>query len=250
MRWIPICTGMMADLSVADAASASFMQDITGTAALSSGSSFPNTHPCCLTICLEILMRLFPNAPVGCQRPGSEDEPSKLCTIESVIADNKQIMDTIQTVLECRCAQDEYVVTLVSLIVLKVMGWYVAAARDRPSGAVRDGGMDWEGGLHSRRPSSSSFDEEVLHLPTIIGGYCIDGHHQSRMAAQLVLSELHRVQRLLGRSSVLDSGGPLPMLPGPGISPLSSNTLSHLEDDLRRRFRAVSSETIEILRRA
>ncbi|KAL3458185.1 aflatoxin regulatory protein-domain-containing protein [Aspergillus heterothallicus] len=235
-------------------------------------------HPCCLAICLDILMRLFPNAQIGCERPGSQDGPGKLCTIESVIEDNKQILDTVQTVLECRCAEDEYVATLVSLIVFKVLGWYVAVARDR-SADPRDegfGSLNSEGGgLHSRRPSMSSFEEQVLHLPTVVGSYCVDGHHQSRMAAQLVLSELYRVQRLVtlvGRrlemirhrslghdhssstssssSSVQDaSSGPL-MVAGIPAPPLSSSTLAHLEEDLRKRLRAVSSETIDILRRA
>jgi hypothetical protein len=224
-------------------------------------------------------MRLFPNARVGCDRPGSHDGPNKLCTIESVIADNKQILDTVQTVLECRCAEDEYVATLVSLIVFKVMGWYVAVARDRSSDPARDDGFGWGSGdmsgHHSRRPSVSSFEEQVLHLPTVVGSYCVDGHHQSRMAAQLVLSELYRVQRLVtlvsrrlealrhrsagqnitgssssSSNSVPDYGGDQLMLTGSPAAPLSSTTLAHLEEDLRKRLRAVSSETIDILRRA
>ncbi|KAL2819644.1 aflatoxin regulatory protein-domain-containing protein [Aspergillus cavernicola] len=268
----------LGELSVADPSSA-LMQGLEGPDSIPAPASTPKTHPCCLAICLDILMRLFPNARVSCQQPGSQDGPSKLCTIESVIEDNKQILDTIQTVLECRCAEDEYVATLVSLIVFKVLGWYVAVARDRSSDPGPDelasGGF--ESGSHSRRPSMSSFEEQVLHLPTVIGGYCVDGHHQSRMAAQLVLSELYRVQRLVTlvsrrlealrhrspssesstssssvSSSVLDSGGGYGSLALSGIptSPLSSTTLAHLEDDLRKRLRAVSSETINILRRA
>jgi hypothetical protein len=254
----------MGDLSVTDPSSSLLMQGIAGTDSMSA-----KPHPCCLAICMEIMLRLFPNAAVDCERLGSRDGPSKFCTIESVIADNKQIIDTIQTVLECRCGQDEYVATLVSLILFKAMGWYVAVARSRSSPAPRDSGMG------SLRPSSASFEEQVLDLPAVVGGYCVDGHHQSRMAAQLVLSELHRVQRLVtlvGRrleslrhrsfsqdsstssssasSSVIDSGCPSLMLSGLGTSPLLSNTLSHLEDDLRKRLRAVSSETIDILRRA
>ncbi|KIA75630.1 transcription factor AflR [Aspergillus ustus] len=266
-------------LSVADPTANSLMQGIEHSDSLLTTISNPKSPPCCLAICLEILMRLFPNAQVGCERPGSQDGPSKLCTIESVIEDNKQILDTVQTVLECRCADDEYVATLVSLIVFKVMGWYVAVARDRSADPARDecfGSMSTESSaLHSRRPSVSSFEEQVLHLPTVVGSYCVDGHHQSRMAAQLVLSELYRVQRLVtlvGRrlemirhrslghdssgstssasSSVPDSSAAPLLLAGTPTPPLSSSTLAHLEEDLRKRLRAVSSETIDILRRA
>ncbi|KAL4876806.1 aflatoxin regulatory protein-domain-containing protein [Aspergillus karnatakaensis] len=223
---------------------------------------------CCLAICLDALMRLFPNAAHGCSRPGVDSQAPKLLTIDSVIADNKATLTTVQTVLECRCAEDPYIATIVSLIVSKAMGWYVAVARGRPSS------------LGSCHQPASSWEEEVLHLPTVVGSYCIDGPHQSRMAAQLVLSELHRVQRLvtmLGRrletlrngsngrrctgssssssvsSVVFDSGSEqltMSAASTPATMPLSSNTLANLEDDLRKRLRAVSSETIEILRRA
>ncbi|KAL4917412.1 aflatoxin regulatory protein-domain-containing protein [Aspergillus aurantiobrunneus] len=268
----------LGELSVADPSS-SLMLGLKGSDAIPPPGSDTNAHACCLAICLDILMRLFPNARLACERPGNEDAPGKLCTIESVIEDNKQILETVHTVLECRCAEDEYVATLVSLIVFKVLGWYVAAARDRSSDPARDEEFNWgvgdSSGQHSRRPSVSSFEEQVLHLPTVVGSYCVDGHHQSRMAAQLVLSELYRVQRLVtlvGRrleairqrsltvdstsssssasSSVPDSGGGLPMLPGIPAAPLSFTTLVHLEEDLRKRLRAVSSETISILRRA
>ncbi|KAL2850262.1 aflatoxin regulatory protein-domain-containing protein [Aspergillus pseudoustus] len=266
-------------LSVADPTTSSLMQGIEHSDSLLTTISNPKSPPCCLAICLNILMRLFPNAQVRCERPGSQDGLSKLCTIESVIEDNKQILDTVQTVLKCRCADDEYVATLVSLIVFKVMGWYVAVARDRSADLARDDGfssMSTESSaLHSRQPSVSSFEEQVLHLPTVVGSYCVDGHHQSRMAAQLVLSELYRVQRLVtlvGRrlemirhrslgpdssgstssasSSVPDSSGVPLLLAGTPTPPLSSSTLAHLEEDLRKRLRAVSSETIDILRRA
>ncbi|KAL4988008.1 Sterigmatocystin biosynthesis regulatory protein [Aspergillus falconensis] len=253
------------ELSALSAAgpSSSIMQGLEGRDAIQPPSSNSTSHPCCLAICLDILMRLFPNAGVGCERPGHEGGPGKLFTIESVIEDNKQILDTVQTVLDCRCAEDEYVVTLVSLVVLKVLGWYVAVARDRSSDPGREDDFNWVTAQDSRRYSVSSFEEQVLHLPTVIGSYCVDGHHQSRMAAQLVLSELYRVQRLVTQvsrrlesvrrrssSSSSSTSSSVPDSEGGLSTPLSSTTLAHLEDDLRKRLRAVSSETISILRRA
>ncbi|KAI9373003.1 Sterigmatocystin biosynthesis regulatory protein [Aspergillus egyptiacus] len=256
-------------LSAADPSS-SIMQGLEGRGTIQPPSSNSTSPPCCLAICLDILMRLFPNAGVGCERPGHEGGPGRLFTIESVIEDNKQILDTVQTVLDCRCAEDEYVVTLVSLVVLKALGWYVAVARDRSSDAGREDDFNnWVTAQDGRRrySVSSSFEEQVLHLPTVIGSYCVDGHHQSRMAAQLVLSELYRVQRLVTQvsrrlesvrrrsssssSSTSTSTSSLgPDSEGGLATPLSSTTLAHLEDDLRKRLRAVSSETIGILRRA
>ncbi|RMJ28737.1 Transcription factor [Aspergillus sp. HF37] len=260
-------TGGMVDLPESDPP---FTQS-NGQSAGTGSASAPQPHHFCLAVCLETMMRLFPNASAGCEQSGGQEGPRKLCTIESVIEDNKQTIDRIQTVLECRCAQDEYVTTLSSLIIFKIMSWYVAVARGRSSAsaAAADG---WDVGIHSQ---AAPFAEQVLHMPTVVGAYCIDGHNQSRMAAQLVLSELHRVRRLVSllarrlealrrrpvspasladssssSSSLLDSGDSSLLLSGVGASLLSSTTLTHLEEDMRKRLRAVSTETIDILRRA
>ncbi|KAL4789096.1 aflatoxin regulatory protein-domain-containing protein [Aspergillus venezuelensis] len=262
--------------SVADPSSA-VLQGLDAPDALIPPLPNHTTDPCCLAICLDTLMRLFPNARARCQRPGGL-ETDKLCTIETVIEDNKEILDTIQSVLECRCANDEYVATLISLIVFKVLGWYVAVARDRSSHSIPDEVADWtesSSGEHSRQSSSSSFEEQVVHLPAVVGSYCVDGHHQGRMAAQLVLSELYRVQRLVthvvrrlesirtrsvGGESTGSSSSATDSSPDGGAgqlaasttasTPLSYTTLGHLSDDLRKRLRYVSAETISILRRA
>ncbi|KAL4944993.1 hypothetical protein BDV06DRAFT_232168 [Aspergillus oleicola] len=267
----------LAGLSVADPSSA-VLQGLDTPDALLPPLHTNTTHPCCLAICLDTLMRLFPNARTGCQRPGGH-YTDKLCTIETVVEDNKEILETVQSVLECRCAEDEYVATLISLIVFKVLGWYVAVARDRSSDPIPDEVFDWtnesSSGEHSRQSSLSSFQEQVVHLPAVVGSYCVDGHHQSRMAAQLVLSELYRVQRLVtlvvrrleairsrsfGGDSTGSSTSATNSSPDAGAgqlaaftipsAPLSSTTLGHLSDDLRNRLRYVSAETISILRRA
>jgi hypothetical protein len=101
------------------------------------------------------------------------------------------------------------------------------------------------------------------------------------MAAQLVLSELHRVQRLVnalaerlesvrvrtaglsgfsgfrsGEGVEVGSGvragvdGKLGVVKGARTPPLSVPTFCQLEGDLRKRLRVLSSETIDVLRRA
>ncbi|PTU18985.1 hypothetical protein P175DRAFT_0402688, partial [Aspergillus ochraceoroseus IBT 24754] len=237
------------------------------------GFSSPSLKPptCCLTVVLNILTNLFPNAPTACRRPGNQPGPSQVRTIESVISQNKEIIDTINTILDCPCSQDEYVISIVSLAVFKLMGWYVAAARDSTSTFEDMMGWGTDFTTHLDRSSPASFHEQVLHLPTVVGNYCIEGNDQSRMAAQLVLSELHRVQRLvnvlsarlesirqrtcLSSNSISSSNsktdlGDISLHGGMRASPFSGPTFSQLEEDLRKRLRAISSETIEILRRA
>lgn len=84
------------------------------------------------------------------------------------------------------------------------------------------------------------------------------------MAAQLVLSELHRVQRLINRLSeklkvkVSCEGLETPNSAASGqiartfsnpTLPFSPAMLDHLDTDLRRRLRALSLDIVETLRR-
>ncbi|KAL4785964.1 aflatoxin regulatory protein-domain-containing protein [Aspergillus varians] len=229
-----------------------------------------NHRTCCLTIVLNIFKDLFPNPPTGCKCPGSQQGPDKARTIESVISENKQILDTINAVLDCPCSHDGYIISIVSLAVFKVMGWYIAAARDRIPAS--EDSMRWrdEVPTYSGRGSSVNFHEQVLRSPAVVGSYCIDSRNQNRMAAQLVLSELHRVQRLVNvlssrlesirLSSCLSSASTFgstsavetvenSLLAAFRTSPLSGSTYAQLEEDLRKRLRSISSETIDILRR-
>lgn len=213
-------------------------------------------------------MQLFPNAPTACTLPGSQATLCTVPTMESVLAENKRIIDSIGKLLDCPCSQDEYLLAIISLVAFKIMAWYSAAAGDK---MLMDGGMSFSNPFVARpeRQSLSSFGEQVIQVPTTIGNYCVDGTDSSRMAAQLVLSELHRVQRLVNslakrlesirvRNCNLPSPSSASSSYGdPGdiqtvdakVTPLSVPTFSQLETDLRKRLRMVSSETIEILRR-
>ncbi|KAK6069019.1 zinc finger transcription factor [Seiridium cupressi] len=209
---------------------------------------------CCLMTVFNLMMQLFPNAATGCTMPGKQQDGScSVRTIESVISENKQVIESITKLMDCPCSQDEYVVTIISLVVFKVMGWYAAVASE--SSQVDDL-IDWNSSDSSNLTTSSSLGEQVLHLPTTVGNYCVDGSEQSRMAAQLVLGELHRVTRLVNMLSQRLEDLRLRNKPSNGAigsikfgPALSVPTFEQLEQDLRKRLKAVSSETIELLRR-
>ncbi|OJJ05022.1 hypothetical protein ASPVEDRAFT_197972 [Aspergillus versicolor CBS 583.65] len=229
-----------------------------------------NHLACCLSIVLDIFKDLFPNAPTACKRPGGHQGSGPARTIESVISQNKQIIETINAVLDCPCSHDGYVISMVSLAVFKVMGWYIAAARDKR--VTPDDVMEWghDTVIYPGVSDLSASNKRVLCSPMIIGSHCIDSKSQNRMAAQLVLSELHRVQQLVNvlssrlesirLSTCLASDSTFGSATSEALenslftamqtSPLSGSTFSQLEEDLRKRLRAISSETIEILRRA
>ncbi|KAL8747706.1 MAG: hypothetical protein Q9190_000447 [Brigantiaea leucoxantha] len=221
---------------------------------------------CCLVSALSHFKQLFPNAPPACtvsSEQGRDNVVENVQTIQSVIADNQQALEAISNMLQCPCSQDGYVLAIMSLIVFKVLGWYAAAVRDVP--ASGDGQSPSKPFPTDRHNSSSYHSEQVLHFPTVVGKYCIDGEDQGRMAAQLVLSELHRVQRLLNQlsqrlkthgsrkrgletpDSVAD--GLAALSDGEVASAFSASMMDQIEMDLRKRLRTLSLEIVDTLRR-
>ncbi|KAH8807215.1 putative C6 transcription factor [Xylogone sp. PMI_703] len=214
----------------------------------------------CLFQALDLMKQLFPDSSAcSISTPQGADKPATLPTIQDVIAKNEATIIAVGTMLQCSCSQDGYLLAIISLIVFKVLGWYAAAARKTPSSDSSSG---------SRSPSVSSMrqslhSEQVLQNPAIVGSYCLDGEDGARMAAQLVLSELHCVRRLVNQLSsklkvqAVRKGGGADTPNSSGYVgadsetalPLSAVMLSQLEVDLRKRLRTLSSEIVELLRR-
>ncbi|KAG7287774.1 hypothetical protein NEMBOFW57_007289 [Staphylotrichum longicolle] len=189
-------------------------------------------------------------------------------TMQHVVAKNKQTLEAIQIMLECPCsgADNSYLLAVISLVILKVLGWYKAAVQDLPVamwtqqhrssvGNPRKGEADNDPiPTRERRRRPACHAERVLQTPAVIDGYRLDGDDQARMAAQLVLSELHRVQRLV---NVLGSrlkqgpegGGRNSGSGNPGGTPVFSPAwFGQLETDLRKRVRSLSLEIVDMLR--
>ena len=222
---------------------------------------------CCLARALGLLNQLFPNASKTCTHSGKldyENATYSLPTIQSVIAENEETIEAICKMLQCPCSQDGHLLVIMSLIVFKVLGWYAAVARETPT-------TDKNHSPSKSRPdhgqSPLSYSERVLQSPTVVGSYCIDGEDQGRMAAQLVLSKLHPVQRLVNLLSERLKGygmrngtavgtpdstadGQNTPVDGESTSPFSASMLDQLEADLRKRLRALSLEIVDMLRRA
>lgn len=217
---------------------------------------------CCLVRALGLLKHLFPSGSRTCtrsRRQSYDSSSSYIPTIHSVVTENAETIDAISNMLQCPCSQDMYLLSVMSLIVFKVLGWYAAAARGT-SGAAENGARGPDQPQKHRR-HSSCHSEQVQQLPAVVGSYCIDGEDQARMAAQLVLSELHRAQRLVNllssrlkehkthsgtRNGATDGGNAL--VDGELSGPFSTSILEQLEADLRKRLRALSLEIVEMLR--
>lgn len=225
--------------------------------------SHPNDSPCfCLVRALGLMKQLFPSPSTACTTSATPglDQSIALPTIQAVIAKNEHMIEAVSTMLQCACSQDGYLLAIMSLIIFKVLDWYAAAARKSPSAG------DGDDRVQSPRTSSSHclpHSEQVILGPAVVGSYRLDGENLARMAAQLVLSELHRVQRLVNQLStklkmqVAKNGG----MANTPICPVSENTnsemtlslsavmLDQLEVDLRKRLRTLSLQIVEGLRR-
>lgn len=218
----------------------------------------------CLIRALSLLKQQFPNASTDCtpsRGPGYEDTTYQLPTIQSIVAENERTIEAISNMLQCPCSQDGYLLAIMSIIVFKVLGWYAAAARETP---VKDDSQSSSKCLPDHRRRSPYHYEQVLQSPAVVGSYCINGEEQGRMAAQLVLSELHRVQRLVNLLSQRLKGqgvrngavgtpnsvadGQNLFSDGENTCPFSGAMLDQLEADLRKRLRALSLEIIDRLR--
>lgn len=221
---------------------------------------FPNAYnPCfkenkpmvdqsnsCLTLALRMLANLHV-APQACRSfpaPGGKSYPIPM--VDSVISSNKAIIDSISIMLTCSCSLDEQLASILSLIAFKVMAWYAAAARDA------DHSSDSANNLTTLGP------ERVLQLPITVGKYRLNSADHCRMRAQLVLSELHRVVRLVEQLSkrfqeararinmaASSSGAEDAATKGHW---LSASVFVMLDADLRKRLQSLTKEMMAILR--
>lgn len=223
-----------------------------------------NDSPCfCLVRALGLMKQLLPSPSTVWKTSatsGLDKSTTNPPTIQAVITKNEHTIEAVGTMLECSCSQDGYLLAIVSLIVFKVLSWYAAAALTTPSSSDDNHSVQSPRSCQSAHQSRS---EQVLQDPAVVGSYCLDGEDSARMAAQVVLSELHRVQRLVNQlSAKLKVQAPknngLADKPAPSTSEsvgsettlsLSTAILSQLELDLRKRLKALSLEIVESLRR-
>ncbi|KAL4950059.1 aflatoxin regulatory protein-domain-containing protein [Aspergillus filifer] len=196
----------------------------------------------CFARSLALLRELFPNPSLNCTTatPTTDENNTVTPTIQQVITQNEQTLQEISQVLQCSCSQDGYTLTVLALAVFKVLSWYGAVAQVSPV------------------PERSQTMEQVDRAPAVIRGYHLEGEDQGRMAAQLVLSELHRVQRLVSTlfQRLKEQGSRGSLLVGPNgfsatghESVLPLQLLDKLAVDLGVRLRGLSSEIVDRLRR-
>lgn len=128
---------------------------------------------------------------------------------QAIVAENQQTVEVISSILQCQCSQDGYLPTIVALVLFKVMDWYEAVARVLPISSSSSSSSSLSGAQSLGRDGKlSQFSSSSGHSPDMVvhqqhhkPGYGADGEDLGRMAAQLILSQLHRVQRVVNQLS-------------------------------------------------
>lgn len=209
----------------------------------------------CMTVIQGFLTKLFQRPLHTCALASKrEDSTATIPTIEMVAKENRAIMEGIEQILNCPCSHDDYFAALISLVVLKVIAWYRAASRvssSRLSSPVTSYSPRRQSMEQVRFSASSTHD----------GDYGHEG--ESRKAAQLVLSELHRARRLLNLLTQRKQASQSPI--ATNVSPVMDTSdeeastangaaaaalvLDHLVSDLAVTLNNVSLETINLLRK-
>lgn len=152
----------------------------------------------------------------------SSGTPPPTSQIQPIIFQNKQTIDSIETVLQCSCSRDGYLLVMLSMILLKVMDSYANASNNRHTAFGRvtvntrasdTGGDDIdEGGSISSDHTKSIERLRPLQAPSMTtyghrkhGTNIFDSGAENagsaRSSMHMVLGELHRPQRLVNQLS-------------------------------------------------
>lgn len=245
-----------------------------GRALSSSGTSMSGvSESCnCLIQALDLMKKLSsPNSgtsPPSNYTPTSKTSPTGhvVCTAvpsaHDVVVENKQTIEILSNMLQCSCAEDGYLLMVLSMIVFRIVGQYAAVALGEPGGDAENGekSHDNVSGKEKRKRLSS---------------FAPDNEGFRRRAAQLILSELHRVQRLVNDLSLRlkahgraegntnNDGGvmiarncgwetQIPTLSDhlTKAAPFSTARFAQLEVDMRTCLTTLSSEIISMLRQS
>ncbi|KAL2808486.1 hypothetical protein BJX63DRAFT_439385 [Aspergillus granulosus] len=198
-----------------------------------------------------------PVSPFG--GPGA----ATMSSAQAVLAENQQYIETVSSLLSCSsCTDDPFLLAIVSMIVLKILERYAATARTQVS-SVRGAGEPDTG----QRPTPSMISSGKGQMRPLSRSYNMprDDSTGGRVPARLVLSELHRVQRLvnllspkLKRSQEPDTRGFEHAAWGrhnvangndkAHSTPFSPNTLAQMEGDMRKSLSSLSADIINRLR--
>jgi hypothetical protein len=183
---------------------------------------------------------------------------------DATIRHGKEVIKSLNDLLDCHCMRDGYCLTIVALVVLRLLESYATLI-----GRSTLNRQTMSPLVHSRAPPSPRTQSAAsIMLPAQLFEYrstvhdpALDMIDSQRATAKSVLAELHGVRQLIERVFVMvrtindekrtshentaGSGGF-----GDDLSlALSSTTFQQMEADVRARLKSVLSSTLEQLKR-
>ncbi|KAF7176463.1 hypothetical protein CNMCM7691_002781 [Aspergillus felis] len=207
------------------------------------------TNSSCSFVRTITLLNNFPSpATRGCSAFPVQINPST-DTVKSILSANEQTVQAINEMLQCDCA-DGYLLAVLSIILLKTLSSYAAVVRQTPN-------LEAEHSIGVDPPSLSPLRGE---LGAQLDEYGLDSEDHIRLVGQQVLSQLHRVQRLVNllsqRTQTVGGGGCGAPLTPPShqttsmesLFPFPAAMLDQMEANLRKRLRDLSAEILDLLR--
>ncbi|KAM0795939.1 aflatoxin regulatory protein-domain-containing protein [Usnea florida] len=230
-----------------------------------SASGPPVSASCCLIQALNLMRKLSSTKPTVCILIDDQNDVAimpkvgtdAVLSVQTVVAENQQTLEIVSNMLQCSCVEDGYLLTILSMVVLKALERYAAAARKQSEIA----------GEKDCKPSANTFTQEETRQISSVGDQKV-----GRLEAQLILGELHCVQRLVKqlapklKARGVGAGGKeggdmerdisrgdshVPSLSEGGMTkgPFSVTIFDQIDADLRKALSALSSEIIRMLRK-
>ena len=219
----------------------------------------------CLTQALSLMKQLFPHPPTFCTTSATSGDSSPpllhASNIPTVLERNRHTVQAVSAMLSCPCSQDVHLLSVLAHIAFKVLEWYeLACARRTPStppATPVTPRRPSSGSSHSSRGYSRGHSRnQTSTTASYLEQVCRQLDHVDS-SAQLVLNDLHRVQKLVNQlaARLKTQGGieqPTGKTIGDGemLMPFSGAILDLLGVDLRKRFKEVSNEVVRSLKRA
>jgi hypothetical protein len=149
--------------------------------------------------CSMRLLRLLPSLetkPVGSNGTAP--------TLSRILERNSAVLDSVDEMLNCECLLHDRQCLIVGLIVTKVLAWYGAVMAGKDSCDFGTSGVK-NSVLCQESWASIGINLQPMQNPkaakTNVGSYPLENGGNTRMRAQLVLSELRHVLRTLDRWS-------------------------------------------------
>ncbi|KAL3474752.1 hypothetical protein BJX99DRAFT_230958 [Aspergillus californicus] len=222
----------------------------------------------CVTQSLDLLKTLSstpssPTSSMSAAGPALSSGRIAMGAAQAVLIENRQHIETVNSLLSCSvCTEDSFRLVIVSMIVLKILERYASTARGQVLGS-RVGSVENNTG---QRLTNSVISSSKDHMRALSCTYTMprDDIASGHAPARLVLSELHRVQTLVNLLSAKlrgnmegDARGMEHTIWGlqvanendkPQSTPFSSNTLAHMESDMRNSLSSLAADIINRLR--